>query len=184
VAEKGWAVARRYARALLEIADSQGNHEQVTAELDRFCALLAAEPRLGRLFENPAIRSEDKRKVLDSAIAALALSTTTVRNLLRLCQDKGRLGAVPTIRDEVGRLVDARAGRARAEVVTAEPISEAALARLRVHLEHLLGQEVLLGTSTDPSLIGGVVVRVGNTVYDASVSNRIRRLRERLLVVQ
>jgi len=175
-------VSKRYARALLMLGDEHGRHEIFARDLDAFCQVLASEPSLARFFDNPAVLREDKLSTLNQIIAA-ASPDGLVSNFLKLALEKGRLTIVPDIRDEYVRQLDARSGRARADVSSATPLGAGAIERIRAHLVALLHKDVFVESSVDESLIGGLVVRVGNTVYDASVSNRIRRLRERLVAV-
>lgn len=173
-------VARRYARALLSLCDERGDGEQVRGALERLVALLDAAPEAMPFLANPTVAEEARRRLLKT-VAEQASVEGTARNLVELLLDKSRIGELERIAVEFTALLDARSGRAQAEVVSAVPLSPPAQERLRGLLQQMLNKDVILRTSVDAGLLGGMVVRVGNTVYDASVRNHLDRLRHAMV---
>ncbi|MBW2190097.1 MAG: ATP synthase F1 subunit delta [Deltaproteobacteria bacterium] len=107
--------------------------------------------------------------------------STLVRNTVQLLADKGRLGHLEEVLDALEELAEAETGRVRVEVVSAKPLSDAYYAQLTEKFKRVTDREVVLVKKEDPSLIGGVVTRVGDRVFDGSLSNRLSELRETLL---
>ncbi len=174
------AVARRYAQALLEICDEQGNHDAIQAQFARLVELLGEGPEVGRFLANPTIAEADRVELLTSIIDKLEL-TGPVGNLSRLLLDRGRIDAIDAIHEHFSQILDGRTGRVQATVTTAAPMTDAARARVHAMLTKSYAKEVLLETAVDSELIGGLVIQVGNTVWDGSVRNHLERLRERML---
>ena len=173
------ASAARYARALLDVVIKEGNPEQVEQEASAFAALMAGSPELQRALTNPGVPISGKRGVVTELAGRLTLSSP-VTKLLLLLADRDRLAMVPDLaavyRD---RLMDYRQ-IVRADVTTAEPLAEARVSLLKQHLAHMTGRQVTMTTKVDPSIIGGVVARVGSTVYDGSVATQLDNIKKRL----
>ena len=173
------ASAARYARALLDVIIKEGNPEQVEQELATFADLLAQNPNLERALTNPAVPVSGKRGIVKELAARLTLSPPLAK-LLMLLADRDRLVIIPDLvavyRD---RLMDHRQV-VRADVTTAEPLAEATLSLLKERLAQLTGRKVTMTTKVDPSIIGGLVARVGSTVYDGSVATQLHRIKNRL----
>ena len=173
------ASAARYGRALLDVVIKEGNPEQVEQELATFAELLAQNPNLERALTNPAVPVSGKRGIVTELAARLALSPPLAK-LLMLLADRDRLVIIPDLvavyRD---RLMDHRQV-VRADVTTAEPLAEATLSLLKERLAQLTGRKVTMTTKVDPSIIGGLVARVGSTVYDGSVATQLHRIKNRL----
>lgn len=177
-------VARRYANALIEVATEADAIDTVSADLDRFVALLEQpENPLGPALYSPVFTAEERERVLDEVLPRLNLHPMS-RNLLKLTNDKGRLPLIASIARAYRDLADARAGRVRVRVATAEPLTPQIETEVRMALERLTGKDVLLETSVDPTLLGGMVARVGSTVYDSSLRTRLQTLKRRLLETQ
>lgn len=173
------ASAARYGRALLDVVIKESNPEQVEQELATFADLLAQNPNLERALTNPGVPVSGKRGIVKELAARLALSPP-LGKLLMLLADRDRLVIVPDLvavyRD---RLMDYRQV-VRADVTTAEPLAEATLSLLKERLAQLTGRTVTMTTNVDPSIIGGLVARVGSTVYDGSVATQLHRMKNRL----
>ena len=173
------ASAARYARALLDVVIKEGNPEQVQQELSAFADLLVQNPNLEKALTNPAVPVTGKRGIVKELASRLSLSSP-LSKLLMLLADKDRLVLVP---DMVAvyreRLMDYRQV-VRADVTTAEPLAESKVALLKERLAQLTGRTVTMTTKVDPSIIGGVVARVGSTVYDGSVATQLDRIKNRL----
>ena len=173
------ASAARYARALLDVVIKEGNPEQVQQELTAFADLLVQHPNLEKALTNPAVPVTGKRGIVKELATRLSLSSPLAK-LLMLLADRDRLIVVPELvavyRD---RLMDFR-HVVRADVTTAEPLAEAKVSLLKERLAKLTGRTVTMTTKVDPSIIGGVVARVGSTVYDGSVATQLDRIKNRL----
>ena len=173
------ASAGRYARALLDVAIDQGNARQAGDDLAAFAGLAAAHGELQRALTNPAIPVLRKRGLVD-AIAARAGACAPVANLLGMLAERNRLALVAEI-DRAYRLrLMEHEGVIEAEVTTAEPMDAAEVDAMRDRLASATGRTVRMTARTDASLIGGVVTRVGSTVYDGSVAAQLEKIRTRL----
>jgi F-type H+-transporting ATPase subunit delta len=175
------AVARRYASALSELSEEKGALDAVAADLSSFRFLLASHPVLAETLENPAFSREERRAVVDRILArgkAHGLS----RNFLFLLVDKNRVAALPEIVDAFSAFHDARRGRVRAVVTSAVPLDRATLSALEAQVKKLSSaKEVLLDTRVDPAILGGIVTRVGDTVFDGSIRTQLSRMKHQLL---
>ena len=173
------ASAARYARALLDVVIKEGDPEKVEQELSAFADLFVQNPNLEKALTNPAVPVTGKRGIVKELAARLALSSPLAKLLLMLA-DRDRLVIVPDLvtvyRD---RLMDVRKV-VRADVTTAEPLADAKVALLTQRLAQLTGRQVTMTTKVDPSIIGGLVARVGSTVYDGSVATQLTRIKNRL----
>lgn len=173
-------VARRYAKALLTLGKDDGNYKEYGEALRGFAALLEREPELKDALLNPVHSREERRKLLQRMIDLLKMPLM-VANLLQLMFDKHRLQAVAAVSHAYQQLVDALEKVSRARVKAAIPLDEAAQERIRHTLEQLTGTTVVMEVEEDPSIIGGVVARVGDLVLDGSVRTQLFSLRESLI---
>lgn len=174
------AVERRYGRALVELCDAQSNHDAIRADFDRFAQLLQEAPEVTGFLANPVVPEADRRKLLEDMLGRLHI-TGPVANLTRILLDKGRFGAATGIHACFSELIDSRTGRLQALVTSATPLTDEAKARVHAMLTAQFDKQVVLETAVDEALIGGLVVRVGNTVYDGSVRNHFDRLRDKMM---
>jgi len=171
------SAAKRYARAIFDLAKEEG---QVDAWSQRLAAVheVLAHPEARPVLTNPTIPVQRRQEV---AIALLddRLGPEGV-NLAKLLISANRLDDVDAIAEEYGRLVDEDAGRIRATAVTAVPLSRPDVYKLEAELAEKFGHEVRLNTTVDRAIIGGLVLRIGDRVIDASVATRLQQLRQRL----
>lgn len=174
------AVDRRYGRAMVELCDEQGNHDAIRADFDRLAAVLEDGPEVVDFLANPVVPEADRRKLLEDMLGQLGV-TGPIANLARLLLDKGRFGAMPGIHATFSDLIDGRTGRLQATVTSAVALDEVALARVHGMLAKRFNKQVVLETQVDESLIGGLVIQIGNTVYDGSVRNHFERLRDQMM---
>lgn len=172
-------MAQRYARALLEIGQERKNFEQLGRELDRVADLLRKSDDLRELFRNPKFGVEQRKDVLSDLLRRVMVSPVT-RNFLFLLTDRGRIGYLDDIAETYHALADAESGRMRAKVTVAARLSEPEVARLRTVLQNLTGKQVVVEQEEDPSIIGGVVTRIGGKIYDGSVRAQLESLRGQL----
>ncbi len=169
------SLARRYAKALLEIGREEGQVDRLGDDLQRFGRLLESTTELGNVMSNPVFTHAERRAVLDRLIPGLALHAYTV-NFLRLLLDKDRYVALPSIVREYRALSDAEANRVRATVTTAAELSPVMREAVSRALAQTTGKKVVLESRVDPSLLGGLVAQVGGRVFDASLRTRLERL--------
>jgi F-type H+-transporting ATPase subunit delta len=172
--------ATRYARALLDVAvKERADLDQIERELASFVDLLARYPALERVLLNPVVPVPRKRAAMD-ALTREASAPPILAKLLGLLAERDRLVLVPAMLAAYGdRLLDYR-NVVRAEVTTTAPLSPERTKTLESSLARLTGRTVALSTKVDPGIIGGVVTRIGSTVYDASIARQLERMKEKL----
>ena len=173
-------VARRYAKALLALGTEQGNLEAIAGELAAVAGAWQASPELRNVLENPLVPHAAKRAVM-SEIALQMGAAPTTRSALLLLVDRRRAQVLPHLAKTLRELADARKGVVRAEVTTATPLSDAYFARLQTQLEQMTGKSVVVDRAVDPSLIAGVVTRIGDRIFDGSLKTRLRSVRDALM---
>jgi F-type H+-transporting ATPase subunit delta len=173
------SLARRYARAVLEIGTANGNLDKMGADLRALAGAMHESAELVTALTNPAIRRADRRKVIDALLERIAAAPHT-RSLVYLLLDGERMGSLEAISREVNAMIEARSGRVSAEVTSARPLDAAQLSQIINALEKLSGKKVAVTRREDPSLLGGVVAKLGDTVYDGSLRTQLRALRDEL----
>jgi F-type H+-transporting ATPase subunit delta len=173
------SLARRYARAVVEIGTEHGNLDKLGADLRALATAMHDSAELVTVLTNPAIRRADRRRVIDGLLQRLKAQPHT-RNLVYLLLDGERLGSLAAISREVDAMIEARAGRMMAEVTSARPLDAAQLTQITTALEKLSGKKVTVTKHEDPDLLGGVVAKLGDTVYDGSLRTQLRTLRDEL----
>ncbi len=172
--------ARRYAKALLEIGDRQGNVPQLQQELETVAAAVAAHPDLERLVVSPLVLPRKKAEVFEAILSAAKVSQT-LRRFFQVVAEAGRLNLLSEIRRTFAELVDERAGIVEARVASAQPLSAGQSQSLTAALARRTGKTVRLTWRQDPALLGGLTVQVGSTVLDASLQGQLRQLKTQLL---
>ncbi|HTJ41882.1 MAG TPA: ATP synthase F1 subunit delta [Kofleriaceae bacterium] len=173
------SLARRYAKAVFQIGEQYKNLDKLGADLTALAGALKTSPELVDVLSNPAVRRADRRKVLDAILVRLKAQDET-KHIVNLLLDHERLGSLPAIAREVVAMIEAKAGRITAEVTSATDLSAAQLTQLTQTLEKLSGKKVTIEKKKDPALLGGVVAKVGDVVYDGSVRTQLRTLRDEL----
>jgi F-type H+-transporting ATPase subunit delta len=172
-------VARRYASALADVIIERKEEEQVQAELVAWERMISENSLLLEAFSNPTVPYEQKGSVLNELIARTKVRPTTA-NLLRILLKNQRLAELPQVNAKLAEVLDERAGVISAEVISARPVSDDTRALLEQKLAEMTGKKARLSFETDEALLGGIVTRIGSTIYDGSVRNQLRRLREEL----
>lgn len=168
-------VARRYATALADVAISRREERDVQAEIDLWAAMIEDNPQLKEIFSNPTIPYEQKSRVVQELISRSRVRETTAAFIQVLLKNQ-RLDQLKDIADRFGLLLDDRAGVVAASVTTARPIPEDQQSALRDVLANVTGKTVRLSFETDEAIIGGVVARIGSTIFDGSVQSQLQRL--------
>jgi F-type H+-transporting ATPase subunit delta len=169
-------VARRYAKALMNIGEKDGRYEAYGEELNAFTSLVKQEEELSAVLSNPTFKIPQRQTIIQEIGKRLRLSPIII-NMLRLLVDKNRIRYLPDIALLYQELVDEAAGRARVKLVTAYDLSEKKIKELTKGLQAMVGKQVIMEVETDPSLIGGVVARIGGMVYDGSIKTQLERLK-------
>jgi F-type H+-transporting ATPase subunit delta len=178
------AAALRYARALFDVVlkeGSAGTIEQVQRELAQFADLVASSAPLTQTFDNPAIPAALKRAVVQALLERSGAVTPAMGKLLLLLADRDRLPLLSGVAVAYRERVQDFQKVIRGVVTTAVPLLEDRLRALQQGLSEATGRTVLLDTRVDASIIGGVVTRLGSTVYDGSVTTQLLRMRRTLI---
>ena len=177
------AVARRYASALADVVLERGEAREVQEELATWEEMLQSHENLRDVFANPTIALEQKRSVLNRLIE-LSKPRATTANFLKVLLQNQRLTELGEINKKLTHALDERAGLVAATVTTARPIPTDVHDRLHGALATLTGKKVRIDFVTDPDLIGGVVTRIGSTVYDGSVRSQLQQIKEKMAGTQ
>jgi len=173
-------ISRRYATALADVVISSGETESVKGELLSWEQLIGSSADLQNAFGNPSIAHSSKEKVLEGLLAKTRPSRTT-SNFLRVLLRNGRLTELRQINQRFAAVVEERSGRTVAQVTSARELSAEQQNELKANLENLTRKQVKLDFTIDPDLIGGVVTRIGSTIYDGSVKTQLENLKEELV---
>jgi len=173
------AVARRYATALADVVLQQGEAREVQQELIAWADLLRSNANLREVFANPTIALDQKRGVLKRLIEIAKPRPTTV-NFLKVLLQNQRLPELDEINGKFSAVLDDRAGLIAAQVTTARPVEPGTQQTLQTTLRHLTGKSVRIEFDTDPDMIGGLVTRIGSTIYDGSVRNQLEQFKEKM----
>lgn len=172
------AIAQRWALALLDLGIERKNFEQLGRELDRVSKLYSAE-ELSELFKNPKFDTTARKRVLAELLKRVMVSPIC-RNFLFLLVDRNRIGILPEIVAAFHGLADDRAGRVRAQVTVARRLSEPDVARLRTVLQKSTGKQVVVEQLEDPTILGGIITKIDDKIYDGSIRAQLERLRSEL----
>lgn len=173
-------IARRYSVALADVVLKSGQTDSVKAEIASLGALFGQNSDLQTVFSNPAIAHANKEKVLDGLLAKLKPSSTTA-NFLKVLLQNGRLSELSDINDRFAAVLDERSGLVAAEITSARELPGGEKAEFEKSLAALTGKTVNVNYAVDPNIIGGVVTRIGSTVYDGSVKTKLENLKEQLV---
>lgn len=173
-------VARRYATALADVVIKNGDADSVRAEMKTWEQMIAGNAELASAFANPSIAAARKEAVLEGLISKAKPSKISA-NFLRVLQRNGRVTELSAINQRFEEVLEERSGVVSGEVISAHELDGSAQRELTSNLEKLTGKKVKLRYQIDKDLIGGVVARVGSTVYDTSVRTQLENLREELI---
>lgn len=174
------ALGRRYAKALFDLAEEAKQTDKIGRDLADLKVSWEGSEELQNVVENPAVGAEARKQLLTTLATRLGLHAI-VKNTVFLLSDRRRLRHIPEIVDAYEELAEQKAGRVRAEVITATPMPERYYMQLQKTLEATTGKKVVIVKKQDPSIIGGVVTKIGDRVLDGSIKNRLDELREELL---
>ena len=173
-------VARRYAAALADVVTKTNEVDSVKAELKTWEELINANADLQTAFRSPAISHASKEKVLEDLIGKTKPTRTTA-NFLRVLLQNNRLTEIKEINERFAGVLEERSGLISAQITSARPLSANEKAELKSNLDKLTSKQVTLNFETDETIIGGLITRVGSTVYDGSVKTKLEELRQQLI---
>ena len=168
-------LAGRYATALFELASERGALDQVEADLTALERAMEQNPDLGRMLRSPVVSRDEHERAMASVADSLSLGEVT-RNFLGVLAQKRRLAALPGVARDFKAMLAERRGQQTAEVVSAVPLTPGQLDELKASVGRYAGRDVSLTTSVDPGLMGGLVVRVGSRMIDASLKTKLHQL--------
>ena len=164
-----------YAKALLGMAGKSGKVDQIIDELDSFVDVLHAVPKLRSVLESPRVSFGDKEKMLDKSLKGKA--SPEFLNFVKVVCRKGRADCFVSIRESAQAMHDEMSQRVQATMTTAVVVDDSIRDKVSDRLSSVLGRKVILSSLVDPNIIGGLVVRVGDTVYDGSITNQLKQVR-------
>ena len=173
-------IARRYSSALADVVIKTGETDAVRSELKTWDEIIASSANLTNVFGNPAIDQSKKIGLLEGLIGK-ARPTKTTANFLRVLLKNNRLNDLSEINERFATVIEQRSGLTQAFISSAHELSDDQKASLEKMLAKGTGGTIKLNFSIDPDLIGGVVARVGSTVYDGSVRTQLEKLKEQLM---
>ncbi|MDQ4044537.1 MAG: ATP synthase F1 subunit delta [Chloroflexota bacterium] len=168
--------AKRYVQAIIEIARENKSFDAWQRDLENLEAFAQDEAVLAFL-QNPSVQDAKKKQAVD---VVLKDAQPEARNLAHLLIERHRIDIIPELVEGFNEAVLAEQGIVRADVTTAEPLDPSMQDAVRQRIGELVGKQIQLRMHTDPAIIGGLIVRIGDEVIDGSVQTRLRRLRTRL----
>jgi F-type H+-transporting ATPase subunit delta len=169
-------MAGRYATALFELARDTNALDQVQSDLNAFNALVASSPDLTRLVRSPLFSAQEQAKALDAVLDKASISGVA-KNFLRVVTANRRLFAVDQIIRGFNARVAAHKGEVTAQVTVAEPLNDARMNEIRDALRQVTGKDVKVDVNVDPSIIGGLKVKVGSRMVDASLRTKLNSIK-------
>jgi F-type H+-transporting ATPase subunit delta len=172
-------VAKRYAKALLSLGQEDGKYQHYGKELAAFSGLFAINKEFREVIASPAFAVEDRKRILNIILGKGSYSDI-VKNFLNLLLDKKRIDAIQEISSYYESLTDEVAQIARVEVVTPRPLREDARQRLEKGLEEMTSKKIRMEILEDKSLLGGLVVKIGDLVLDGSIKAQLEGIKESL----
>ena len=176
---RGREIAKRYSRAFLAIAGEDAKYEEYYNELKSFSLLLNQNENLKGFMDNPVFAQSEKIAVLDEILVKVIVSPVTA-NFLKLLIQKKRISILPEIEDYYQQYMDEVLNRVRVKVRSAYQLSDDLSEQIKVRMEELTGKKVKMETEKDTSLLAGIVVRVGDTLYDGSIRAQLNSIGELL----
>ena len=175
----GIVLAKRYAKAVIDLAQEAGILKETGQDLDRIAGLFADSHELVNVFADPTIAPEAKEKVLAEILEKGSVQELTMK-FIHVVLAKGRILGVGEIARAYREILDQLENRIRARIVTAARLSDAEKSRIKDALSQISGKDVALEVEIDESLIGGVVAYMGSQVYDGSIKNQLTQIKDNL----
>lgn len=170
-------LARRYAKALFAVGKEEGKFEEYNTALQGVAGLYKSHPEVEDALTNPLYPLDVRQKVMASMVASMGVEKV-MGNFLNLLVEKKRAAILPEVAEEYQAMVDEEKNISHGTVVTAIELSEALQAKVRAALEKLTGKKVELTTRVDPSIIGGIIAKVGDLELDGSIRTQLASLKD------
>jgi F-type H+-transporting ATPase subunit delta len=174
------SAAERYARAIFELGAESGQLDRLTQEIGEFASTYHEVTVLRRALENPVLEEPVRERVLRQ-VARHSQYSPLATNALLVLLKRRRLGELASIARRLRTLSDEKNGLVRAKIISAGSVSDTYSHQLKQRLEAMLGKRIVIEHEEDPSLLGGVMVRVGDNTFDGSIRGRLEALERRLL---
>jgi F-type H+-transporting ATPase subunit delta len=174
------SVARRYATALLDVTRQSGSQDRAGKDLAELTRTIAGHPELSRVLESPGIPPGVKRTIVAALLDKAGGLSPEVRRLVTMLADRDRVALLGDVAAAFEERLREEKKEVRAEIVTAVPLKAGSRAALGDALSRATGRRVTIAERVDPAIVGGVIARVGGTVYDGSVTRQLERMRDRL----
>ena len=168
-----------YAKALLAVGEKSGSTEALIAELKEVSDAVKSLPKLSDALAAPQVSVDEKLDLVQKAFNGK--TTPAMLNFLQVIVRKGRFDCLPAVAISAKQMYDQQSGKIQATLVTAEEVDDSTQANIAKTLSEKLGKQVELERTVDPSIIGGVVVRIGDTVYDSSIAGQLEQVRTKAL---
>jgi len=172
--------ATRYAKALLEVAIQESDPGKIAADLTSVAEAMAGSAELRRALTSPGI-PQDVRVNVVGAVAAQIGAAPPLAKILKMLADRGRLDLVPLMAEVYRERLLAHANIVRATVTSATPLGADEIKGLEGSLGGLTGKKIQIETTVDPALVGGVVARIGSTVYDGSIRTQLEKIKRQIV---
>ncbi|HAK61569.1 MAG TPA: ATP synthase F1 subunit delta [Nitrospiraceae bacterium] len=173
-------IAKRYAKALVELSEEKKIVDKVRADLNSFMGAIESQPRVQKLFVSPAFAPDDKKAVIQELSTRLKLQKETQR-FIEYLAESGRIRYVREVHQAFEELLAERQNRASVKLTTAVPVAPADLAGIKKKLEKITGRDVEIDAQVDPAVIGGATARIGSVIYDGTIKNQLDKMRERFM---
>ena len=173
-------IAKRYARALVELSEEKKTVDAARADLAAFVGAVETHPAVQKLFASPVFTPNDKKTVIKEIAAKLGMQPGTQRFVEHLAET-GRIRYVRDVYAAFEELLAEKQNRAVARLTTATPLNGGDLADIKKRLETVTGKQVDIKSQVEPSLIGGAKAQIGSVIFDGSVKNQLNKMRDQLV---
>jgi len=172
------ALAKRYARAILDTTESIEQARRTVEEMQTFHKVMDSSKDLYHLLHNPIFRGQQV-SVVETIVSKSGFAKLT-GSLIAMLIKRGRIDAISDIAESMLRIIEEKGGTYRAQVASAKPLSDEQMKNISAKLESIAGHKLAVETEVDPKLLGGVVAKLGSKVYDGSIRAQLSRMEELL----
>lgn len=172
-------IAKRYAKALVELSEEKKTIDKTKSDLASFIAAVEVQPAMEKLFTSPVFTPDNKKAVIKELSAKLGMQQSTQRFIEHLAET-GRIRHVREVHEAFLAILAERQNRATVQLTTATPINASELADIKKKLEGLTGKQVDIHPKVDSGLIGGAKAQIGSMIYDGSIKNQLMKMRHEL----
>lgn len=173
------SLSRRYAKALMEIGNEDKSYARIGQDVASLAKAMKDSKELSDILSNPVFPRSDREKIVQALLQRIG-ATKTVINFTMLLLDRERMNVLPDISRELSAMIDELSGQVTAEVTSAVALTSLQQNELKTTLESLSGKKIQINAKEDPALLGGLIAKVGDLVYDGSLRTQLRELRRNL----